>query len=216
MLGVSLGPVTGKLVAQLVAGERPALDLAPLDPDRFGRDARRRSARASGAAVRERAPACRHAPASRARERRRRALATPRQAVAMTASASTSTRAPSRTSWSTRTRVEAEYLLAVKYWARTSWISRSEAAGRSGGDPCDGASVARSHGRTEAVFYHGRQPFLHLHWHVGGRPITAAARRALLRELRLRYRERMIVAAPVSRRRRPRDPGDGRVRLGGR
>jgi D-amino-acid dehydrogenase len=36
MLGVSLGPVTGKLVAQLVTGERPVLDLAPLDPDRFG------------------------------------------------------------------------------------------------------------------------------------------------------------------------------------
>jgi D-amino-acid dehydrogenase len=37
MLGVSLGPVTGKLVARLVAGERPQLDLAALDPDRFGR-----------------------------------------------------------------------------------------------------------------------------------------------------------------------------------
>lgn len=37
MIGVSLGPVTGMLVAQIVAGDRPALDLAPLDPDRFGR-----------------------------------------------------------------------------------------------------------------------------------------------------------------------------------
>lgn len=37
MIGVSLGPVTGKLVAQLVARERPMLDLAPLDPDRFPR-----------------------------------------------------------------------------------------------------------------------------------------------------------------------------------
>ena len=36
MIGMSLGPVTGKLVAGLVTGERPAADLAPLDPDRFG------------------------------------------------------------------------------------------------------------------------------------------------------------------------------------
>jgi D-amino-acid dehydrogenase len=35
MKGVSLAPVTGRLVAQLVAGERPAHDLAPLDPGRF-------------------------------------------------------------------------------------------------------------------------------------------------------------------------------------
>jgi D-amino-acid dehydrogenase len=36
MLGVSLGPVTGTLVAEVVAGQPPMLDLAPLDPDRFG------------------------------------------------------------------------------------------------------------------------------------------------------------------------------------
>jgi D-amino-acid dehydrogenase len=35
MKGVSLAPVTGRLVAQLVSGERPALDLAPFDPNRF-------------------------------------------------------------------------------------------------------------------------------------------------------------------------------------
>ncbi len=35
MIGVSLGPVTGALVAQLAAGEAPMLDLAPLSPDRF-------------------------------------------------------------------------------------------------------------------------------------------------------------------------------------
>jgi D-amino-acid dehydrogenase len=35
MIGVSLGPVTGALVAQLAAGEAPILDLAPLSPDRF-------------------------------------------------------------------------------------------------------------------------------------------------------------------------------------
>lgn len=35
MIGVSLGPVTGSLVAQLAARETPALDLHPLRPDRF-------------------------------------------------------------------------------------------------------------------------------------------------------------------------------------
>ena len=35
MLGLSLGPVTGKLVAEIVAGETPSLDLGPLRPDRF-------------------------------------------------------------------------------------------------------------------------------------------------------------------------------------
>jgi glycine/D-amino acid oxidase-like deaminating enzyme len=33
---MSLGPVTGMLVAQLVTGVRPALAVAPLHPDRFG------------------------------------------------------------------------------------------------------------------------------------------------------------------------------------
>ena len=36
MIGVSLGPVTGKLVAALCAGERPAIDLSLLRPERFG------------------------------------------------------------------------------------------------------------------------------------------------------------------------------------
>ena len=35
MIGVSLGPVTGALVAQLAAGEAPMLDLGPLRPERF-------------------------------------------------------------------------------------------------------------------------------------------------------------------------------------
>jgi D-amino-acid dehydrogenase len=35
MMGLSLGPVTGQLVAQLLAGEKPAHDLALLSPDRF-------------------------------------------------------------------------------------------------------------------------------------------------------------------------------------
>jgi D-amino-acid dehydrogenase len=40
MLGLSLGPVTGRLVAALAGGSRPALDLSPLAPDRFGREPR--------------------------------------------------------------------------------------------------------------------------------------------------------------------------------
>jgi len=35
MMGLSLGPITGKLVAQILSGEKPALDLAALSPDRF-------------------------------------------------------------------------------------------------------------------------------------------------------------------------------------
>jgi len=35
MLGLSLGPVTGRLVAELAGGRRPALDLEPLSPARF-------------------------------------------------------------------------------------------------------------------------------------------------------------------------------------
>lgn len=35
MLGMSMGPVTGKLVAQIACGETPSLDLAPFAPDRF-------------------------------------------------------------------------------------------------------------------------------------------------------------------------------------
>lgn len=36
MSGISQGVISGKLVAELVAGERPSLDLAPFSPDRFG------------------------------------------------------------------------------------------------------------------------------------------------------------------------------------
>jgi D-amino-acid dehydrogenase len=32
---VGLGPVTGRLVAQLMCGEPPLMDPAPFDPDRF-------------------------------------------------------------------------------------------------------------------------------------------------------------------------------------
>ena len=35
MSGISQGPITGQLVAELVTGETPSLDLAPFSPDRF-------------------------------------------------------------------------------------------------------------------------------------------------------------------------------------
>jgi D-amino-acid dehydrogenase len=35
MVGISLGPITGKLVAEVVAGDRPSIDIGLLDPDRF-------------------------------------------------------------------------------------------------------------------------------------------------------------------------------------
>jgi D-hydroxyproline dehydrogenase subunit beta len=38
--GVGLGPVTGELLAAAISGERPELDLAPFDPDRFAGSAR--------------------------------------------------------------------------------------------------------------------------------------------------------------------------------
>ncbi len=44
MLGVSLAPVTGKVVAALATGEDPGLDLALLDPERFSRRARQLTA----------------------------------------------------------------------------------------------------------------------------------------------------------------------------
>ena len=36
MLGISMGPITGQLAAELAAGERPSLDLAAFDVERFG------------------------------------------------------------------------------------------------------------------------------------------------------------------------------------
>jgi hypothetical protein len=62
--------------------------------------------------------------------------------------------------------------------------------------------------KKPGVFYVRREPFLHFHWLAGGRrrgdvkgrrdwteldlprPVTAAARRALVRALRQRYREK--------------------------
>ncbi len=35
MSGISQGPMTGELIAQLITGEKPSLDLAPFSPDRF-------------------------------------------------------------------------------------------------------------------------------------------------------------------------------------
>jgi D-amino-acid dehydrogenase len=36
MIGISLAPITGKLVAELVARERPSIDLAAFSVERFG------------------------------------------------------------------------------------------------------------------------------------------------------------------------------------
>lgn len=36
MLGLSLGPISGRLLAERISGREPAIDLAPLSPDRFG------------------------------------------------------------------------------------------------------------------------------------------------------------------------------------
>ena len=36
MIGVSLGPITGKLVAEIVTGEEPSVDVGALEPERFG------------------------------------------------------------------------------------------------------------------------------------------------------------------------------------
>ncbi len=35
--GIALGPVTGRVLAQAFCGEKPLVDLAPYDPDRFAR-----------------------------------------------------------------------------------------------------------------------------------------------------------------------------------
>ena len=35
MMGLSLAPITGKLVAEIISGEKPALDVGLLDPDRY-------------------------------------------------------------------------------------------------------------------------------------------------------------------------------------
>jgi D-amino-acid dehydrogenase len=35
MMGMSLGPITGKLIAEILAGQKPSLDLALLSPDRY-------------------------------------------------------------------------------------------------------------------------------------------------------------------------------------
>jgi len=35
MMGLSLGPITGKLMAEILSGEKPSIDVAALDPDRY-------------------------------------------------------------------------------------------------------------------------------------------------------------------------------------
>jgi len=36
MMGLSLGPITGKLMAEILSAEKPSIDISLLDPDRFG------------------------------------------------------------------------------------------------------------------------------------------------------------------------------------
>jgi len=36
MMGISMGPITGKLVAEIVSGEAPSVELRALSPDRYG------------------------------------------------------------------------------------------------------------------------------------------------------------------------------------
>lgn len=36
MMGLSLGPITGKLIAEILSDEKPSLDIRLLDPDRYG------------------------------------------------------------------------------------------------------------------------------------------------------------------------------------
>jgi glycine/D-amino acid oxidase-like deaminating enzyme len=52
MMGLSLGPVTGRLVAELVAGEAPSVDLGLLDPARHRPQWGRGAAAAAAAARR--------------------------------------------------------------------------------------------------------------------------------------------------------------------
>ena len=35
MMGLSLGPISGKLVSEIVSGEKPSFDLTLLNPDRY-------------------------------------------------------------------------------------------------------------------------------------------------------------------------------------
>jgi len=35
MMGISLGPITGQLVGEILRGDKPAIDLRHLSPDRF-------------------------------------------------------------------------------------------------------------------------------------------------------------------------------------
>ena len=35
MMGITLGPITGRLAADILSGEQPEMDLALLSPDRY-------------------------------------------------------------------------------------------------------------------------------------------------------------------------------------
>jgi D-amino-acid dehydrogenase len=36
MMGLSLAPITGQLTSEILAGEKPSIDIGLLDPNRFG------------------------------------------------------------------------------------------------------------------------------------------------------------------------------------
>jgi D-amino-acid dehydrogenase len=80
MMGITLAPVTGRLIAALVAGETPGVDLSLLDPDRFDPRARRHAV-SRGAARRAR---------TRSSLRRRRPPGSPQES--QTPAPSTATR----------------------------------------------------------------------------------------------------------------------------
>ena len=56
MMGLSLGPITGRLVAEILSGEQPSIDVQLLDPDRYAarRSRNQRSADFSSLHVRDR------------------------------------------------------------------------------------------------------------------------------------------------------------------
>jgi D-amino-acid dehydrogenase len=51
MMGVSLAPITGELIAQVLSGERTTIDISALSPDRYARSARIAPKEAAGVAA---------------------------------------------------------------------------------------------------------------------------------------------------------------------
>jgi len=49
MMGVSLAPITGELIAQVLSGEKTSISISALSPDRFARSRRAFPAEAAAA-----------------------------------------------------------------------------------------------------------------------------------------------------------------------